>query len=285
MSQTMLEGTCDPDRAENELREFGATVLEGALDEAMLGRAQRAVAEIADRERESGEAILESGAIASSSARLPGANQRIVSLMGKGDVFGEIVRLARPLTLIRDRFRESYELPTDICERFDLDEVLLSSVTANIARLGGVAQDPHTDQGFAPANTPFPLVMNCIFMLTPFTAENGATLIAPGSHLKPLQQHYADPPTVVPACGEAGSVLIFDGRLWHGTGVNRTDDPRVGLLVTYCRPFMRQFENFALSIPPSARARLSPELRALLGFRVWMLLGGTDGQPHGTMIG
>ena len=35
------------------------------------------------------------------------------------------------------------------------------------------------------------------------------------------------------ACGKAGSVLVFDSRLWHATAPNRTDRPRVGMAVRY----------------------------------------------------
>ena len=33
--------------------------------------------------------------------------------------------------------------------------------------------------------------------------------------------------------GKAGSVLIYDSRLWHATSANTTESPRVGLAVRY----------------------------------------------------
>ena len=35
------------------------------------------------------------------------------------------------------------------------------------------------------------------------------------------------------ATGDAGSVLMFDSRLWHATATNRSDKPRIGMPVRY----------------------------------------------------
>ena len=62
----------------------------------------------------------------------------------------------------------------------------------------------------------------------------------PGSHRSsnnPTGDNGVDPsrpyPTEIHAAGRAGSVLIFDSRLWHSTAPNRSDRPRVGMAVRY----------------------------------------------------
>src|SRR5258708_3173186 len=73
-------------------------------------------------------------------------------------------------------------------------------------------------------------------------------------------------PAPVPVCGPAGAAMVFDGRLWHQTGANTwASDLRHGILTYYCRPFMRQQENYWRSLPAGFADRASSRLRALLG--------------------
>ena len=138
----------------------------------------------------------------------------------------------------------------------------------------------HSDQGYVPLDISIPVVANIMWMLDDFTEANGATRVVPGSHL--LRRH-PDPtnrPRSSAATGRAGSALVFDGRLWHGTGRNVTDRPRHGVLSYFARPFMRPQENCTLSIADDVLAVASPWLKELLGFRVWRSLGGVEG-PFG----
>ena len=61
--------------------------------------------------------------------------------------------------------------------------------------------------------------------------------------------------------------MAFDGRLWHGTGANTTADRRrYGILTYYCRPYIRQQQNFFLNLDPAVLADATPTLRRLLGY-------------------
>jgi ectoine hydroxylase-related dioxygenase (phytanoyl-CoA dioxygenase family) len=118
-------------------------------------------------------------------------------------------------------------------------------------------------------------------MLDDFTEANGATRVVPGSHRfeDPMGYVRAGGATVA-AEGAAGTALIFDGRLLHGTGANTSAAPRRGLIAYFCQPFVRQQENFMLSLDPALRAAASDELLALLGFRCWNTLGMVEGTAH-----
>ena len=76
------------------------------------------------------------------------------------------------------------------------------------------------------------------WMLTDFTRANGATVVAPGTH-KSRHNPNGDPalkrarPTEFTVEAPAGSVLVFDGRLWHDGGVNRSSSRRVFWGVNY----------------------------------------------------
>ena len=139
-------------------------------------------------------------------------------------------------------------------------------------RLGG--QEAMVPSAIAPA-----FVCNAMWMLDDFTEDNGATIVVPGSHLSGRQP---DPTTDsdadwVSATGTAGTVVIFEGRVWHSTGVNQSNRPRIGLTTNFCAPQFRQQENFMLGTSPEVLAEASDELLALIGFKPWQGYGGYEG--------
>ena len=79
-----------------------------------------------------------------------------------------------------------------------------------------------------------------MWMLDDFTEENGATRVVPGSHLwdgQPEQRKVY--PGEVQATGTAGTVVVFDSRLFHAGGANRSAAPRRGLTVFFCRSWAK----------------------------------------------
>ena len=84
--------------------------------------------------------------------------------------------------------------------------------------------------------------LSTIWMLTPFGPETGGTYIIPGSHRTDDNpsaagiagiDRDAPYPTETQASGPAGSVLLYDSRLWHAVPPNRSDKPRVAIIVRY----------------------------------------------------
>ena len=82
--------------------------------------------------------------------------------------------------------------------------------------------------------------LSTVWMLSPFTRENGGTLVVPGSHREPNNptahigvDPMAPSPTEFQATGDAGAVLLFDSRLWHAVAPNNSDNPRVAMRVCY----------------------------------------------------
>ena len=75
-------------------------------------------------------------------------------------------------------------------------------------------------------------VLTALWMLDPFMTDNGATRVVPGTHRlaaaipKRLAQPLAVHPSEVVVCGTAGSVLIFNGHLWHSGRRNDSTRPR-----------------------------------------------------------
>ena len=140
----------------------------------------------------------------------------------------------------------------------------------------------------SPASEPIapPACCNVMLMITDFRAENGATRVVPGSHLSGRQPDRAVPhpmPTV-PAEGPAGTAIVFDGRLWHGAGANRTNESRYGITMDCCGPQFRALENYTRGLRPEALAACEPALRERLGFCTWSSYGHT-GDPDARFTG
>jgi ectoine hydroxylase-related dioxygenase (phytanoyl-CoA dioxygenase family) len=92
---------------------------------------------------------------------------------------------------------------------------------------GHGAQGLHIDCVDPGPASPFQVV-TALGLLDDFTPENGATRLVPGSHRmrRPPPKSFAGPASrhpeqiVIPA--PAGSVLVFNGHLWHSGTLNRT---------------------------------------------------------------
>ena len=245
-----LRGRDELAAATADLASFGYCILERALSAEAVAALKARVDEQAAGEVAAGCGFVESG-----------INQRIWMLPNKGRIFRDLV-----LSPLVERFMGQLLGPT----------FLLSSLTANIARPGGAPMYLHTDQGYVDFWTEKPLVANTLFMLDDFTETNGATRVVPGSHRVRELRRWA-PEETVAAEGPAGSVMVFDGRLVHGTGANRTaGDERRAILAYHCRPFVRQQENFFLGLDPAIRRAERPEFLARLGFQIWAGLGRTS---------
>lgn len=107
--------------------------------------------------------------------------------------------------------------------------------------------------------------VNCMWALTDFTKENGATNIVPGSSSWP-DNRQPEPDQVSQAEMKRGSVMIFTGSVYHGGGANTSDADRIGMLIDYTLGWLRQEENQYLCCPPEIAADFDPELRRLLGY-------------------
>jgi ectoine hydroxylase-related dioxygenase (phytanoyl-CoA dioxygenase family) len=168
-----------------------------------------------------------------------------------------------------------------LLDRLLMPRYLLSQVQAIDVLPGEVAQPLHADDGFYPIPRPRKAISAAtIWAIDDFTADNGATVIIPGSH-RWGDQHPGDGSghELVPAVMSAGSVLFFVGTAWHGAGANRSDASRMAVTAQYCEPWARQQENFSLSISRE-RARLCSErIQAMLGYSMMFpFIGFVDGR-------
>jgi len=248
--------TTDLQQAKADLAEVGYCLIENALAPERVNALRTRIIELAEAEVADGTHYVYED----------GCNQRVWSLPNKDDMFIDLVFDPTVTELMNHVLGFGW---------------LLSNLDANIAGPGGKPMFLHADQSFAPPPWPYPVVANAMWMLDDFTTENGATRVKPGSHLKGEGPMPTLEDTLTTAVtGPAGTVMVFDGRLWHQTGANTTENERRhGILEYCCRPFIRTQENWFRSVDPAVLER-RPELKPLLGYDLYLSLGIVDGMPR-----
>ena len=74
-------------------------------------------------------------------------------------------------------------------------------------------------------------------------------------------------------------MVLTHGHLLHGTGHNASGEPRVVMLNGMQKPWMRQQENWMLSVRPEVLKAASPKLLHRMGFQA--MTGGATTEGHG----
>lgn len=132
---------------------------------------------------------------------------------------------------------------------------------------GGEAQPPHRDQDMWPLRIDgVEFVINVMWPFVPYTVENGATLVWPGSH-KRQSELLIDDAEAVPVEMPPGSALLFLGSTLHAGGANRTRASRRGMIVSYSLGWLKPYELPWLAYPPEIARGFSPELAKLAGYQ------------------
>lgn len=230
--------------------EHGVCVFEGVLAGETLSRARQALYRAAADDRARGREVkfgLDYGH--------DDTNQRVWNVLSRDPVFEDLV--LHPLALAMVRGVLGWP-------------ALLGNISANITGPGGGEMVLHADQIFVPEPWPAePQGLNVAWCLDDFTEENGATRIVPGSHRLHRNPTEAEAEVeTVPLEAAAGSMVVFESRLWHKTGFNRTaDQRRAGVFAWHTRPIYRAQENWFLSLDPQIRQFACEDLLVLLGYR------------------
>ncbi len=166
------------------------------------------------------------------------------------------------------------------CDRFNLN--LSQGIEIHP---GAPAQFPHRDQDMWQGDKGrIEYLINVMWPLTDFTAENGATRIWPGSHTAvALDMAPIEKPVVAEM--PPGSVLLFLGSTLHAAGGNYARSIRRGLIVSYCLGWLKPFENQWLCYPPEIARTFSPELAELIGYSQHRPnLGNYEGQSPAILL-
>lgn len=184
--------------------------------------------------------------------KIASATTRMSDLLSYGPVFDEIY-LYPPLL--------------EACSHVVGEPFKLSSFLARTLRAGMPAQELHTD---LPRNSEDAPLLGFILMIDPFREENGATRFVPTSHnwtdlprdrLADTREKYSGE---VLGCGERGTMIIFNGAIWHSHTANVTPDARRSIQGYFVRRTARPGFDFRNRLLPGSRARIGPLARHLL---------------------
>lgn len=98
------------------------------------------------------------------------------------------------------------------------------------------------------------------------TADNGCTVVIPGSHLSGKYADQASFDHAVPVLSEPGDLIIWDSRTWHGTLPNNTDGTRWSIIAAFSRWWIKQMFNYTDNLPQHIYDQLSDNEKAIVGF-------------------
>jgi ectoine hydroxylase-related dioxygenase (phytanoyl-CoA dioxygenase family) len=112
-----------------------------------------------------------------------------------------------------------------------------------------------------------PVMVQLLLPLDEFSPATGSTWLLPGSHRKDLKptdaEFYQDARQI---SAHAGQLIFFDSRLWHAAGVNRTDQMRRALTLTFTRPFWKPQFDYCRYLGAEVVAALPEPTQQLLGY-------------------
>jgi ectoine hydroxylase-related dioxygenase (phytanoyl-CoA dioxygenase family) len=137
----------------------------------------------------------------------------------------------------------------------------LSSFHARTVRPYSAVQQLHVDYK-RDVESGWPLV-GFILMVDEFRADNGATRFVPGSHEWECLPS-GEGMNVEVACGPAGSVLIYNGSVWHGHSANPSSEPRRSIQGAFIRRNAEAAIDHAARIGPETFDRINDLAKYLL---------------------
>jgi ectoine hydroxylase-related dioxygenase (phytanoyl-CoA dioxygenase family) len=109
--------------------------------------------------------------------------------------------------------------------------------------------------------------VNTFLAVDAFTADNGATLLVPGSHQRAHAPDVEDMlAAAVPALCPAGSMIVFDSTLWHAAGENVSGADRLAINQQFTRSFIKPQIDYVRALGDEAVLRQTPRTQQLLGW-------------------
>lgn len=210
----------------------GVAVVEGVLEQALLGRLRMAMFKAGlGIEQEIGKERLEAA-----------GELGVLRLMFKYDqTFYKLLELQEVLSVVDHLLGN--------CAILHVQNGLMLPSGAGGVFQTKLHQDFKRDVGLVSINT--------LFAVDDFTSENGATMVIPGSHIMGKGG--------VPVSVEcpAGSMIVFDSRLWHCAGVNTSGKPRLGINQQFTASWIKQQLDYCRALDVSG---LKPRTQQLLGY-------------------
>ena len=265
-NEDLPKPTKDLRRLRSDMLKWGYCKIENALSDLQVAIIRQRVLEQAEGEKLAGIA-----------QKTP-SGQNINCCVNKGRCFEGLIEQRQSVVqggaLVEQLITEALG-PNWIC----------ASLIASISLQGGVPQALHQDQDIA-LDARSPLTINILTPITDIDETNGGTLVIPGSHLilsaaMRNQNPVGKLPPAINIDAKAGTMIITDGRLLHGTGINNTASPRIVMLNGMQHPLIRQQENWMLSARHEVLNRASPKLLQRMGYQATNAAQTNEGHGFG----
>ena len=188
--------------------------------------------------------------------------KRFTRLAQRSQTFADEVLVHPTLTGVADELLKPY------CASY-----WMNTGQMMIVMPGGAPQYMHRDSDDWPAmcspSAP-PCQISCMFALSDFTAENGATRVAPGSHLWSDYSRQAADDEITQAVMPAGSGMIYLGKTLHSAGANKTEnEPRFGMHLSYVLGWLTPEEAGCLGVTEDRAKTFTKQQQQLLGYRCY----------------
>lgn len=225
-----------PEEMAQQLREVGYVVIEGMVPDTKCAQLSEAY-----------DAVVRTAHPDNVSVR---SSTRISDFVNRGHHFDELY-LYRPLLAA--------------CCHTIARPFRLSTMHARTIVPGARAQTLHVDFGRDADGWP---MIGFIIMVDEFRGDNGATRFVPGSHLMPDAPVMRDGTDVYEgqalACGPAGSIIIYNGAIWHGFTANRSAKSRRSIQGAFIRREAPSGVNLPASMRPETLSRIGDLAKYLL---------------------
>ena len=192
-----------------------------------------------------------SGKAANTPVNKESGTRHIDDLISRGEAFDRVYTNPRVLAAVYHILKVPFRL---------------AQLTGREPLQGYGAQGLHGDWTARAKGEPFRIVTT-IWLLDDFTPNNGATRVVPGTHrlLTQPPKSLAEPANRHPEqriiVAEAGSVVVFNGHLWHSGTRNETQRSRRVLQCSFVGRGELRFGRIKVNEPE----RLSRSARKLLG--------------------
>ena len=228
-----------------QLDEEGYLLLESAIDSQWLDQLREAFDRIHTSEgTEAGKEV----------AQMEGV-RRLADLVNKDTCFDEVYLYAPLLSAVHHVLKRPFKL---------------HSLNGHDPLKGSGIQTLHADTGQKCVPGGPYHVVNSMWMLDDFTAENGATRVVPRSHLKAghlgdyVEDGLADHPEQIHLLGRAGTIAVFNGNVWHSSYINRSGSKRRTLHCAFIAREHKQQTDQRQYLRTETAARLSSLARYVL---------------------
>jgi ectoine hydroxylase-related dioxygenase (phytanoyl-CoA dioxygenase family) len=109
--------------------------------------------------------------------------------------------------------------------------------------------------------------VNTMFAIDAFTADNGGTLVVPGTHQRlPAPDRSYLLPNAVPLECPPGSMVVFDSTLWHAAGRNVSGKDRLAINHQFTPSFFKQQIDYVRALGDETVQAQSARTQQLLGW-------------------